>query len=184
MKRNLIYRALAMAGVFGLGLTPAEGVLVRDDSPSSGSLPVKSLRLKPYRIAAAVALTENDHAGRVGVFDIAAGVVATLPRSTGSGAVYRFFVKTTVTSAADKVVVGNADDVIQGVLGMKDDGGASTVLAWATAAGSDTISLNGSTTGGIRGDYFEIEDVAEGVFRVSGMIQGTGTEATPFSSAV
>lgn len=172
-----------LLGIF-TSLGPAEGALVKDGNSGENTVPIRSLRLKPYRITAALQLTEVDHAGRLGVFDIAAGVAVTLPRSTGSGAIYRFFVKTTVTSVADKVQVGNTDDIIQGVLTMKDDNVVSTVQAWATAAGSDTISLNGSTTGGIRGDYFEVEDTAEGFFSVRGFLNGTGTEATPFSSAV
>lgn len=177
-------QALAAIGLFSLKLGPAEGRLTGDDTGSKPTIPVRSFALKPYRIAANVTLTEMDHAGRLGYFDVAAGAVVTLPRSTGCGAIYRFFVKTTITSNAAKIQVGNTDDVIQGQVAMKDDGSSSTVIAWQAAAGSDTVSGNGSTTGGIRGDYLEIEDVAEGVFSIRGMISGTGTEATPFSSAV
>lgn len=176
--------ARLIAGIWTLNLGPAEGAMVKDDSPGNGTVPVRSLRLKPYRITGAVTLTEADHAGRLGVFDVAAGAIVTLPRSTGSGAIYRFFVKTTITSNAAKVQVGNADDVIQGTLATGGDGSASEVMRWSSAAGSDTISGNGSTTGGIRGDYYEIEDAAEGVFSIRGVITATGTEATPFSSAV
>ena len=53
-----------------------------------------------------------------------------------------------------------------------------------TAATSDTITMNGTTTGGILGAQVEIQDVASGVFSVVVRSAATGTEATPFSAAV
>jgi len=51
-------------------------------------------------------------------------------------------------------------------------------------AASDTITLDGSTTGGILGGQVELQDVASGVFSVVVRGAATGTEATPFSAAV
>lgn len=148
-----------------------------------GDVPIQSLRMTPYRITGNLTLTAAEHAGRCGVFDVAAGAVVTLPRAIGSGAKFRFFCKTTITSNAMKVQVGNADDVMQGICHMAQDGG-DTAVAFEAGGTADTISGNGSTTGGIKGDYFEIEDVASGMFRVNAWFSGTGTEATPFSAAV
>lgn len=152
-----------------------------------GRLPAEqafqSIRATPYRIAATLSVTVSEHAGRTGYFDIAAGVTVTLPRATGSGAKFKFFVKTTVTSVADVIQVANADDTMQGnVFGVQD--GGDTVEGWESAAASDTFTMDGSTKGGILGDWVEFEDVAQTVWSVVGLIRQTGAQATPFSAAV
>ena len=182
MKLKKMFQALLSIGLFRLNLGPAEGV-IRGDGGHRPDMPVRSMMLKPYRITAALSVTEQDHAGRIGYFDVAAGAVVTLPRSTGSGAVYTFFCKTTITSNAMKVQVANADDTIAGVMLMAQDAG-DTIVAFETASTSDTWSGNGSTTGGIKGDLITFIDIAEGVFAFTGTGSGTGTEATPFSAAV
>jgi hypothetical protein len=62
--------------------------------------------------------------------------------------------------------------------------GSAAVLGYATAASSDTITLNGTTTGGIIGDHIEIIDMIAGTFGVSVFTAATGSEATPFSATV
>jgi len=117
------------------------------------------------------------------VVNAAAGAEVTLPPSTGSGFRYTFIVGTTVTSNANVIQVANSDDIMQGVvIGAADTD--DSVNGWEAASDSDTITMDGSTTGGIVGDRVELVDVAENVWAVNGIIQQTGTEATPFSAAV
>jgi hypothetical protein len=61
---------------------------------------------------------------------------------------------------------------------------ADTAVLFETAATSDTITLNGTTTGGIKGDRVEIEDIATNLYYVRVVGSATGTEATPFSATV
>ena len=72
---------------------------------------------------------------------------------------------------------------MSGVAVVANDGGA-TASIFETAADSDTITLDGSTTGGILGGHIEIQDVASNKFRVLINQAATGSEATPFSAAV
>jgi hypothetical protein len=117
------------------------------------------------------------------VVNAAAGAEVTLPPSTGSGFRYTFIVGTTVTSNANVIQVANSDDIMQGVvIGAADTD--SSVNGWEAESDSDTITMDGGTTGGIVGDRVELVDVAENVWAVNGIIQQTGTEATPFSAAV
>jgi fructose-specific component phosphotransferase system IIB-like protein len=117
------------------------------------------------------------------VVNAAAGAEVTLPPATGSGFRYTFIVGTTVTSNANVIQVANSDDIMQGVvIGAADTD--DSVNGWEAASDSDTITMDGSTTGGIVGDRVELVDVAENVWAVNGTIQQTGTEATPFSAAV
>jgi hypothetical protein len=61
---------------------------------------------------------------------------------------------------------------------------ADTVVMFETAADSDTITANGSTKGGIKGESIELIDMASNTWWVRVMGSATGTEATPFSAAV
>ena len=134
-------------------------------------------------VAANVTLTSADHAGRTMILGVATGATVTLPAATGTGNIYRFFVGTTVTSNDYIIQVASADDTMAGVAIVANDSDASASI-FETAADSDTITLDGSTTGGILGGQIEIQDVASGVFSVVVRGAATGTEATPFSAAV
>jgi len=134
-------------------------------------------------VDANVTLTAASHAGRTMLLDVASGATVTLPAASGTGNVYKFFVKTTVTSNDYIIQVASADDTMAGVAVVANDGGA-TASIFETVAASDTITLDGSTTGGILGGQIEIQDVASGVFSVVVRGAATGTEATPFSAAV
>ena len=129
-------------------------------------------------ISAATTLTAGTHAGRLMRFSTAAGVTATLPAATGTGNRYRFVVNTTVTSAADIIAVVGDDSFFGNIFTSQD--AADTVVSWTAAADADQISLNGTTTGGIAGDYIEVTDIASDRWLAWGVISGTGTEATPF----
>lgn len=135
----------------------------------------------PVTITAATTLTVAEHKGRTIVFNDADGATVTLPTATGSGVKFRFFVGVTVTSNADVIQVAGAADVIQGAIIVVTDTSGITV---PTAATSDTITMNGTTTGGILGSWLELEDVASGVWSVRGALVSSGAEATPFSAAV
>lgn len=133
--------------------------------------------------AATLALSELRQGDRRLVrLNLAAGQALTLPYSTGKGGTYRLYVQTTVTSSTTIVVKpGNnpatsAADVIYGLASIT---GTTAGTFAATAAG--TVTLNGSTTGGLKGSYIELEDVQVGQWRVMGALLGSGTAATPFS---
>lgn len=130
--------------------------------------------------ASTLAVTAGAFAGITIVSNLAATQTATLPAATGSGNVYRFFVKTTKTGNL-VIQVASSSDIILGAVGMATDAAGVTI---PTAATSDTITMNGSTTGGLLGSQVVLQDVASGVWAVSGFIVSSGAEATPFSAAV
>jgi hypothetical protein len=138
-------------------------------------------QLDVVSVAANKTLTSAD-AGRIQLFNIASGATITLPASTGSGYTYYFAVGTSVTSNNDVIQVANASDIIQGVAIIGSSGGTSASVG--TASADDTISLNGSTKGGLRGTWVEITDIATNLYRASVHGVGSGVAVTPFSSAV
>jgi len=131
---------------------------------------------------ATVTLTEVDHAEKILVLDRAAGVTVTLPASSGKGAKYTFIVKTAVSSNSDIIKVANTSDSFVGRALACADGG-NGVNGWEVTAGDDTITLNGSTTGGYAGDTIELIDIG-GKYAVNAYLNQTSTEATPFSATV
>lgn len=111
--------------------------------------------------------------------NLAAGITATLPPATGTGRVLKFFVSTAFTG--NGIVRVTTTDIIQGTLGVSTDAGGVVI---PTAAASDTITMSGSTTGGQKGSLIVLQDIASGLWGVSGGLVSTGAEATPFSAAV
>jgi len=138
--------------------------------------------LIPKNFTASATLSPSD-AQTICTVNAAAGLTLTLPAAAGLGYTYRIFIGTTVTSNSVVVKVANASDTMSGIAIAGADGGA-TVNAWETGASDDTITFNGSTTGGIKGDYIELVDCAANLWSVRVFGSSTGTEATPFSATV
>ena len=124
-------------------------------------------------------ITSGLHAGRVMLLDKADGLTVTLPAASGSGNVYKFFVKETITSN-NYVIQLSGSDTMSGVAVVANDGGASASI-FETASDSSTITLDGSTTGGILGGMIELQDLYSGKYLVKIHQSATTSEATPFS---
>lgn len=143
-----------------------------------------SLYLSNYGVvevtASTLAITAAAHAGQTIVSNLAATQTFTLPAATGSGNTYRVFIKTTKTGNMI-IQVASSSDIMQGAVGVTTDAGGVVI---PTASTSDTITMSGSTTGGVAGSQVELQDVASGVWRVSGALVSTGAEASPFSASV
>lgn len=135
-----------------------------------------------FSLTASTTLTDF-YAGTSLALNAAAGLTVTLPAATGTGATYEFWVGTTVTSNSYIIQVASASDVMTGTATLLADGG-DTVVAFATAGTSDTITMNGTTTGGITGAHVKLVDIGTGKWGVYMISDASGTEATPFSAAV
>ena len=140
-----------------------------------------------HTFVATDAITEIEHAGRTLLLGEVGGnalVTLTLPDATGSGTTYKFIV--TVANTSSYVIkVPDANNTIAGIMLYLDEDGTA-ITGYPTVAASDTITLNGGTTGGIVGDYLEIVDIATDKWHVRGTMRvGAGTNpATPFSATV
>ena len=126
--------------------------------------------------SAALTLTPEAHSGVTVNSNLAATQAITLPAATGSGNIYRIYVL--ITKTGDLTITTNgSDDLTGGVAVVTDIAGVVV-----SSDGTDTIiTMNGSTTGGVKGSWVELQDVASATWRVTGYLVATGTEATPFS---
>ena len=130
-------------------------------------------------------ITAAAHSGRklyMGEVGGNAAATFTLPAATGSGATYHFIVS--VVNTSNYVIQVTGDDTIDGSVILHQDS-ANTVVSFNTVAASDTITLNGTTKGGVSiGDELTLIDSASNQYTVKGVLTASGTEATPFSAAV
>ena len=145
-------------------------------------IPAK-VNLIPFNHTATATLNRNTHSECMNTINAAAGLTLTLPAASGSGDVYRLYIGTTVTSNNVIIRVANASDTMSGLAISAADGG-DTANAWETASDTDTITLNGTTKGGVLGDVITLEDVAANKWSVQVVSSSTSTEASPFSAAV
>ena len=129
-------------------------------------------------ITAATATLTDYEAGGLVVVNRAAGSTITLPDATGTG--YAYTIITIADQSGDLVIQApDADNVMQGVA-MTD----MTGVIFATADTTDTITLNGTTSGGLKGARVTLIDVAADTWQVEVVSESSGTEVTPFSAAV
>lgn len=137
---------------------------------------------QPINVTASTLTVDRDtHAGAVVTVNRAAGCTITLPASAGKGDEYIFYCGTTITSNSLKIQVANGTDTLAGGVSISTDIAGVTMLCGGT---DDTITMSGSTTGGVAGSWVKVTDVASGKWMVNGFLASTGTEATPFSAAV
>jgi len=126
---------------------------------------------------ATVTITADAHVGQRIVFNRAAGVTATLPAATGSGNRYEFI--GAVDASGSQIIQVTGDDTMAGQAFIGADG-----ETFYTAATSDTITLNATTTGGYKGWRVIVDDIAADTWAVVVYSEASSTEATPFSAAV
>jgi hypothetical protein len=101
-------------------------------------------------------------------------------QSNNYGATYSFVLSTTVTGDF-KVQVANATDTMVGTAIL---GSGTTALVFSTVTASDTITLDGTTKGGVGGATITATVIGANRYKVNVVSGATGIVATPFSAAV
>ena len=129
----------------------------------------------------ALTMVAATHTGRVILLDTAAGTTITLHAATGSGAHYRFLVSVTPTSNQHRINVTGDDEFVGQIVQAADGGSTVVVYEALNTVDNDRINMNGTTQGGVVGDYIEVIDYLADNWFVHGHTSATGTEATPFA---
>lgn len=130
--------------------------------------------------AATVSITDEGYLGVPIIMNRAAGITATLPPATGSGNEYVFI--GLVDASGNQIIQVTGDDTMMGVAYLGNDSAGAS--CFYTADTSDTITLDGSTKGGLKGWKVVCTDIAADIWNVFVFSEASGTEATPFSAAV
>ena len=135
--------------------------------------------------ATSLAVTEAAHSDKIIVLNhTRAASTATLPDATGSGAVFRFIVGA-VNTSNHVVTVPDANNTLKGSVNILDND-ANAQTAYAASGTDDTLTLNGTTTGGQIGDWVELVDIAADTWAIRGqlLVPAGSNVADPFSAAV
>ena len=153
-------------------------------------------------ITATTTLTVAEHAGKIITVGgtLASNIVLTLPavnttatpNSAGpgqdpnnpnnQGAVFTFFVPTTIATSSLKIGTNGTDKYVGSILTVDTDS-SGAMAGFAPAATNDFINLNGGTTGGVAGSYVQITALSSAVYMVQGVVNCTGSPATPFADS-
>jgi hypothetical protein len=163
--------------------------------PSSGTMSFSagsSLTLSgtlvrtPASLTATASLTAALHANRTSIITGTAAAAYTLPAATGSGDCYRIIMGQVNTNGTTIVTNAPASVSMYGSINILDvDAATQAAFFTVTAGGTDTITLNGTTTGGQIGDIVELIDIATDKWAVWGQFRcpAGSNVATMFSSA-
>jgi hypothetical protein len=132
-----------------------------------------------------ISINSDKHADRNIVLNHAGGVTATLPKASGTGDSYRFTVGVLATANSHIIKCGSTSDILTGSVWLSDTDTAGTTTAFSSGATSDTITLNRGTSGStLKGEFIDVQDIANNTWQVSGMLANTGNGASPFGSTV
>ena len=123
-----------------------------------------------------------EESGALCMFDSAAGVVYTLPAPV-VGMQFEFLTKTTITSNSAKIITDAATTFMVGGLATVNSGAATGQFFAANGTTHRSTNGNGTTTGGIIGDRIRCTAISSTVWAVDGVVNNTGTAATPFATS-
>ena len=118
--------------------------------------------------------------GNVFLLDRASGVAYTLPTPT-AGLNYTFVCTVAVTSNSDTIATANTGtQFIMGGVNLVVSSATSKAF-FANGTSHSTITMNGTTTGGIIGTQITYIALSTTVWYINGDIGASGTLATPIS---
>lgn len=132
-----------------------------------------------------LAITEALHNGKTIALDTAAGSVCTLPAPV-VGMRVRFLVTVKPTTNFHQVKVAAATDFMAGSVNILDADSNAQTAYQAADQSDDNIQLNGTTKGGLVGDWIEIEGISATQWAITGsLVCAAGSNvADMFSAAV
>lgn len=137
----------------------------------------------PISAGATKTLTAANLGGTV-LLNTAAGSAVTLPAATGSGGTITFVVTTTTTSGAHKILPASSSDYMQGYAIGENSGTNKSFASDGTTNHSIQMPFTGSQpSGGFIGDRFEVTDIAQNLWQVTGVFQAGTIPTTPFSTS-
>lgn len=129
---------------------------------------------------AATTLTADD-CGALCLFDAAAGFTYTLPAAE-KGLWFEFLVTVTATSLAHVVATASGDFFL-GAIHQSPDGTDDVITVAADGATHLKWEGDGTTQGGIIGDWLKVTAISATQWVVQGFNTATGSEASPWQTS-
>lgn len=120
--------------------------------------------------------------GSIILWNAAAGFTITLPAPV-VGVQFLFAVLTSVTSSNHKVITSGSSIFLVGGVSMGEVAATSAPMFAADGSTIRSVTMNGTTTGGLIGTYMELTCINSTQWLVQGQVLGSGTLATPFATS-
>jgi len=163
------------------------GLSSTSDIQQGGNIP---LSLEKNNVVSGSGATVTLTAAQSGsdiLFDRAAGIVYTLP-APQVGLKFRFIASVAVTSNAYKIItdagttllIGNVLSNTSAATPSANDGPKTFAANGSTHI---SISMNGTTTGGLIGTIIEVVCISSTQWSVNGVLLASGIIATPFATS-
>lgn len=133
----------------------------------------------------ATATLNENQSGSVVLFDRAAGTIFTLPAACLPGTYFDFYVSVTATSNNHKIITGAGTELMVGQILNCDTDTSDAVAIWKSlvATSNIAVTMNGTTKGGVKGDFVRVTKLDSTTWGVHGQINGNGVVATPFATS-
>jgi hypothetical protein len=132
--------------------------------------------------ASATRILTLREAGSTCCFDLAAGVVYTLP-APQPGMQFEFFSTVTITSNSAKIITNAATVFLLGEVFTYTTATASGAGFAFNGSTHVACTMNGTTTGGIIGTWIKVKALSATQWLINGNIVGSGTIATPAATS-
>lgn len=143
---------------------------------------LKSTGMVISGVGATRTLTQGE-TGSLCLFDVATGVVYTLPQCK-AGLTFTFVVSVAVSSNAHKFITNSATEFLVGGCGSFSSAVAEGGDAFAANGTTHrAMSSNGTTTGGQPGQLVTVTGISDTQWVVTGNTIGSGTMADPFATS-
>lgn len=123
--------------------------------------------------------------GTLFLFNKVDGITLTLPASASVGTFFDVLIETTLTSVAYKIITAVGTELLVGQITGSDTDTGNATIAWPALVGSSyiAVSMDKTTTGGIKGDRVSFTKINATTWLCEGHINNNGTVATPFSAS-
>jgi hypothetical protein len=144
----------------------------------TGAVTVTGTLAAPRKVYTTATILTAADSGALCVWSTAAGIIYTLP-AAAAGLTFDFVVSVTATSLVHRVVCASGDFLL-GTFVQSTDGTYTSGLRAADGATHLAWEGNGTTKGGIVGDWLRVTAISATQWVVYGMGSATGAEATPF----
>lgn len=122
----------------------------------------------------------TNESGGIFLWDAASGVDYTLPPPV-AGMQFTFVASVSVTSNAHAISTDSAATFIGGAIQQVIDTSGTSEGQVGDPTSDVTISMNGSTTGGLLGTHITVTALSSTVWHATGLVVGSGTLSTPYA---
>lgn len=136
-------------------------------------------------VSSATATLNELDSGSLYLLNKVDGITLTLPASATPGTWFEIMVETTLTSSVYKIITAVETELLVGTIVGCDTDTTNATVAWPALVGSSyiAVSMDKTTTGGIKGDAFKFTKINATTWLCEGHVNNNGTVATPFSAS-